>query len=677
MIKTTRYLLFMLLLLLFSCDKSSNSNLVEANNDSIAKYLKLASNDSLTFSERDKYNHKAFSLIDLGRNDSVVRWYLSKLSYNCSILKKGDDFIKISKFYYNKSKETKDTINLARYYRYKASYHKNITKLYDSAFCYYIKAEKFYKRTNDYRGLARVYFYKGLIQFKFDDYLGSELSNNLAYNLIKNRKTDRFTYDVLNQLGNIANNLRHYNQAIKFHNEALKIAVDLNLSPKLYNYDFINSSLNNIGNTYKEQKKYRKAIYYFEKALSNKKDVKVDILIYAYLYNNSGYSKMQLNEYTQLPILFEKAIKIYDSLGVINECSLSNVFLSDYYYRQKDTINAIKYSERALQLAKKAKAPYYYLIALSNAGYVNKNKASKYIKKYHEMNDSIQFEQRKTRNQFYKIQLETDEIIQEKETAIKQKWVLTSIISSVLLIVILLFVIHRQRAKQKELQLLQIQQKGNEEIYHLMLNQQAKVEEARQIEKKRIALELHDGIMNKLASTRLNLFVLSKKNDSETINKCLAYIEDIHHIENEIRNVSHDLNQDIFIEKDSFNTLLKQFLAEQNSHLKTNYELQLDKNINWETIASEIKMHLYRIIQEATRNSNKHAKATKVIICFTIDDNQLCLSVTDNGIGFDSEKTKGGIGLLNMQQRIQSINGTLSIESKAKKGTAIYIKIPL
>jgi len=385
---------------------------------------------------------------------------------------------------------------------------------------------------------------------------------------------------------------------------------------------------------------------------------------------------MQLKQYEELPSLFIKSAKIFDSLEVKNEFSLSNVYLSEYYFQQNDTLNAIRYSEKSLQIAKEAKAPYYYLIALSNAGYVNKNKASQYIKEYHEKNDSLKFEERKTRNQFYKIQLETDEIKQEKESAIKQKWVLTSIISSVLIIVILLFVIYSQRAKQKELQLLQLQQKGNEEIYHLMLNQQAKVEEARQIEKKRIALELHDGIMNKLASTRLNLFVLSKKNDPETINKCLTYIEDIHHIENEIRNVSHELNQELFTEKDSFKTILKQFVTEQNSHLKTNYELQIDKNINWELISSEIKMHLYRIIQEAINNCNKHAKATKVIICITMDENQLCMSIIDNGIGFDSQKTKEGIGLLNIQQRIHSLNGTLSIESKVKKGTIIYVKIP-
>lgn len=676
MIRNLFFIFLSLALLLLSCNNKAKHNHVDATNDSIAKYLKLAGNDSLSFSERDKWNEKAFSLIDLRRNDSVVRWYLYETALNYSKMKNGEKYYNISQIHFKKASEAKDTLNIARYYRYKGGYYR-WNEVYDSAFFYYTKAEKFYKNTGNNEELARVYFFKGLLQYDFDDYLGAELSTNQTYNIIKKRKADRFTYSVLNQLGNIAHNLRHYDQAIKLHKEALDLVVSINLSAELHKCDFINTSLNNIGNSYKEQKKYRKAIYYFQKALSRKDNLKEDVLANAYLFANIGYSKMKLKEYSQLPNLYEKAIKIYDSLGIKNECSLSNVYLSEYYFRIKDTSKAISFSEKALQIAKESKAPYYYLIALSHAGFVNKEKAPQYIKEYHEKNDSIQFEQRKVRNQFYKIQLETDEIIQEKESAIKQKWVLTSIVSSVLLIVILLFVIHRQRAKQKELQLFQIQQKGNEEIYQLMLNQQAKVEEARQKEKKRIALELHDGIMNKLASTRLNLFVLSKKSNRETINKCLTYIEDIHTIENEIRNVSHDLNQEIFIEKDNFKTLLKQFIAEQNSHLKTKFELQMDETINWELISSAIKMHLYRVIQEAVHNSNKHAKANNVTICNTKDENHLCLSITDDGMGFDTEKTKEGIGLLNMQQRIQSLNGTLSIKSKVKKGTTIYLQIPL
>ncbi len=676
MIQSIRYLFLSVTLLFLSCNQN-NSKDVAANNDSINKYLKLASNDSLSFVERDKFNEKAFSLIDLSKNDTLVRWYLCQIALNFSVIKNNKDYFRTSNIHFVRSKTAKDTLNLARFYRYRAGYHLNNTRLFDSVFYFYVKSEKMYLTTDKEYELACLYFHKGRLQNQFDDYLGANFTINQSYSIIKKGVVRNITYDVLNLLGNISHNLKDYHNAIDYHDKALKIAIDFKLKSKINRFNYISTSLNNIGNSYKELKEYKKAIYYFKLGLKEKNLIENDPEVYAYLLNNLGFCMLKINEYKQLPDLFVISERLFNNLGIKNECAVSNIYLSDYYYKQQDTLKAIGYSEKALRLASEAKAPYYYLTALSNAGYVNKKKASKYIKQYHEINDSLQFEQRKVRNQFYKIQLETDEIVQEKEAAIKQKWIIASIISSVLLIVILLFVIYRQRAKQKELKLLQIQQKANEEIYQLMLNQQAKVEEARQIEKKQIALELHDGIMNRLASTRLNLFILKKKNDQETINNCLTYIEDIHNIENEIRNVSHNLNHEVYIEKDSFKILLQQFIKEQNNHSKTNFELQIDENVNWDLITTETKMHLYRIFQEGISNINKHANAATVIISFTMNEEHMKILVTDNGVGFDTKKTKDGIGLKNILQRIESLNGTFTIESKKNKGTALYLSIPI
>ena len=128
----------------------------------------------------------------------------------------------------------------------------------------------------------------------------------------------------------------------------------------------------------------------------------------------------------------------------------------------------------------------------------------------------------------------------------------------------LLLIITKQRSKQKELQFLQSQQQANEEIYDLMLTQKNKEEQARESEKKRIALELDDGVMNKLASTRMNLNMLSHQKDEVAINKCLTYIEGIHKIEQEIRSIAHNLNQKVFNDNNSFISLLNDFVATQN-----------------------------------------------------------------------------------------------------------------
>jgi signal transduction histidine kinase len=289
----------------------------------------------------------------------------------------------------------------------------------------------------------------------------------------------------------------------------------------------------------------------------------------------------------------------------------------------------------------------------------------------------MQILERNFRDKFARIAYETDEISQEKETAIKQKWIIVTIAGVIIVIIVLLLIITRQRSKQKELQFQQLQQKANGEIYHLMLAQKAKEDEARQTEKKRIARELHDGIMNKLSSTRLNLAILSKKTDTETIQKCLTYINQINQIETDIRNISHDLNQDVFQEEDSFRKMIEDFVNQQNTTSKTHYELELDNDIDWNAISSEIKMHLYRIIQEASHNINKYGQAKKASISLVLDAPNICMAITDNGIGFDTSVSSKGIGIQNMQTRVKLLNGKFSIRSTKRDTTCVNIAIPI
>jgi signal transduction histidine kinase len=113
--------------------------------------------------------------------------------------------------------------------------------------------------------------------------------------------------------------------------------------------------------------------------------------------------------------------------------------------------------------------------------------------------------------------------------------------------------------------------------------------------------------MNKLASTRLNLNILSYQKDTQTIDKCLEYSEGIYQIEQEIRHIAHDLNVEVFNGSNSFATLLSDFVALQNSISKKRFELEIEQTINWVNISSVVKMNLYRIVQEASHNINKFA----------------------------------------------------------------------
>ena len=103
----------------------------------------------------------------------------------------------------------------------------------------------------------------------------------------------------------------------------------------------------------------------------------------------------------------------------------------------------------------------------------------------------------------------------------------------------------------------------------------------------------------------------------------------------------------------------------------------VDPTVNWENTTDIQKMNLYRILQEACQNINKHSDAKKANIRFFIDGEKLYLTIADNGIGIPPNNPKKGIGLKNIKTRVKALNGKLNINSKANQGTTLSISIPL
>jgi signal transduction histidine kinase len=85
---------------------------------------------------------------------------------------------------------------------------------------------------------------------------------------------------------------------------------------------------------------------------------------------------------------------------------------------------------------------------------------------------------------------------------------------------------------------------------------------------------------------------------------------------------------------------------------------------------------IYRVVQEAVHNVEKHARATAIRVTLRVSADVLALSVQDNGRGFDTARERG-MGLLGMNERIATLGGSFSIESEPGKGTLVMVKLPL
>jgi signal transduction histidine kinase len=307
---------------------------------------------------------------------------------------------------------------------------------------------------------------------------------------------------------------------------------------------------------------------------------------------------------------------------------------------------------------------------------VDRKNSNIYLEEYVHLNDSLQNEDRKVRNKFTRIRFETDEYIEETEKLSQQKVFISIAAFFVFLLFSLAYFLRVQRSRNKELIFEKEQQKANEEIFSLMLKQQSKLEEGRLKERHRIAEDLHDGVLGKIFGTRLGLGFLTIKGDEETVEKHKVYVDELQNIEKEIRNISHELKNEILNSKEDFSKIIEEMILQKSELGKFKYKFSVDSEVYWDEMEDSVKINLYRIIQEALQNVIKYAEASLVKINIAIENKNLNLVVEDNGKGFKVNDKRKGIGLKNMQSRAAKLEGTFTVKSSLNKGTSIFVSCP-
>ncbi len=230
-------------------------------------------------------------------------------------------------------------------------------------------------------------------------------------------------------------------------------------------------------------------------------------------------------------------------------------------------------------------------------------------------------------------------------------------------------------------ELLESYKKQNEQLAFLS----RKILKAHEEERKRIAREIHDGPAQSTANFSLQLEIvkklLQKGKLNEVYDEIAHFKKEIHSTVKEIRTIIYDLKPS-YLEGGLISALENRFeIFMESTGIQLSFESRGDDKYIEYYMASTI----YRIVQEALSNIQKHAKAKNVDIFLSISDNQLSLTIHDDGKGFNvttlkqkkSAKLEGGFGLEGIQERVELVKGTIDIRSTIGKGTKIEIKIPL
>lgn len=648
-------------------DKAINQKKLEA-------YFKNSSNINLDKVTRLKFIDSAEQLIENSNySDSLKIKNYFKIANRYFGVLEYEKYKEITNKVLEISKSNKDSLNIARAEYYLGDYYFSTSKN-DSAYYYYLEAEKKYENLNDKPNLASTKLHKAYILSYEKDFIGSEIETVKVLNVAKEIKDQELIYECFAHLGRSLSGLGNYEKALEYHQKSLSQIKEIendNYKPLLQA-----QAINNIGFVYLNLGKFKEAGEIFTEGLKINNLKEIQPVLYISLLDNFAYSRFKINKNEGLKE-FKEALELGDEIDDIYSKINIRVHLVEYYLSKNDTTIALQYNEEANRLAKESNYNKELLQTLDFYTELKPKEGLKYAKEYIKLSDSLQQQERLTRNKLARIEFETDEIIVEKE-AISNRFRII-LISSLLIISfgILFYIILYQRSKHRELLFSQEQQMANEEIYKLMLDKQDELEEAKKKEQLRISQDLHDNILNKLASIRFNLFALTQKPDETVIKRSIEYIDKIQSVESELRTVAHELNFESFLNKGNFKSILEQLLQNQKETYDTICESTISSDEAIESLSALVKMNIYRIIQETLNNINKHAKATLISITLSIDEGFLYLSIKDNGVGFKVSKLKSGIGLKNMESRAVSINGRLKISSEINNGTKVSLKVKL
>jgi signal transduction histidine kinase len=668
------FLTLVTILLFYSCSKKkAENNSDNKAGDSLETYFTRANDFSEEIEVRKEYTEKALDIVLSQENDSLHRVNLFKIAnryYNINDL---GNYNKTVHLVLNRAESANDTLHLIKSYTYLGDYYES-QSIFDSSFQFYNKADKMQEKLGNIINRSTILISKANLQYKAGDFFGSEQTVFKVLRLVKDeKKANNIFHDAYNLLGVNYGEMEEYDNALFFHNKALALSDDPTI-PEVFQAKA--STYNNLGFLFLNAKKNKIAKAYFIKGLEQPNLLLHKPYVYAMLLDNLAYSKFKLNENDGVLKLFLEALSLREKLQLNNEIFINKIHLSEYYTSIKDTINAIKYSKEALQSAKDDKIPHNVLVALKQLAVVDPKNSSNYSKNYIRVNDQIQKTERSMGEKFARIEYETDQIKDENTTLTAQNRNLVFLFGGFVVLGLFLYIIKAQKAKNRELLYKQQQQLANEEIYNLMISQQNTIEINRVKEKKRVAQELHDGVLGRMFGIRMNLDGLNRFNDDFAINQRINYLSELKNIEQDIREISHDLSREKSELINNFVAIVDNLFEEQRKTYSSSRLISsIDSKIKWELIKNSIKINLYRIIQESFHNINKYAKASSIQVSIKKIDNDLVLVISDNGIGFNTLTKKKGIGLENMQSRTNECNGEFKLMAKIGEGTTITVKV--
>jgi signal transduction histidine kinase len=203
----------------------------------------------------------------------------------------------------------------------------------------------------------------------------------------------------------------------------------------------------------------------------------------------------------------------------------------------------------------------------------------------------------------------------------------------------------------------------------------ARAVEAQELERRRLARELHDGIGQDLTSLLLGLKTIEDAEANGTVKQATADLRELVVLAlQDVRRLAVELRPSAL---DDFGLVPALERLGQTFMDQTGMVVELTDLFAGQRLPGDVETAFYRIVQEALTNVVKHAKAGRVSIFLTRTERGAVAVIEDDGRGFDPNAEHEGLGLLGIRERLQLLRGSLTIESNEGAGTTLRIEVPV
>lgn len=538
----------------------------------------------------------------------------------------------------------------------------------DSALTYHRKALQLRMQLNDSLGIADSFNNIGIANDQKAIY-PEALTNYFKALHIYEKKNDLEKQAMVNtNIGIVYKAQKDYKKALKYYQEAYRIYTEIK-------NDFgITVSSGNLGSILINFKKYNESIKYSQISREGYKKLGYD-RFEGYPISNIAVVYDSLHQFPKANANYIESIRIHEKYNNGYEVADISKAFADCLFKQKRYNEVIQYANKAVEFGKKSDGNLlvieaYEILAKAYQMTGDYQKAYAFSRLYSKGKDEV-FESEKTKTVFEleaKYQTEKKEkLLLKKEVEAKKKNTTILVLSLLAIFTALLgFLIYRQQ---------RLKNKQQEQEFQLK-SAIAQIENQNQLQEQRLSIsrDLHDNIGAQLTfviSSVDNLKYGNQISDNRVVNQLTKISDFTKSTIIELRDTIWAMNNNEFSFDDLrsriFNFIEKAKSAKEEVLFKFNVDSQLSDT----RFTSLVGINVYRVIQEAINNAIKYSDAKNITVEVEKNNNQIKITIQDDGKGFDLDTADLGNGIQNMKKRIEDVGGTFELVSEPNKGTQI------